>query len=168
LALAVACSFVCHPEGICLAPAVARSPPPTKNARGAPYLDFEMWDVDLSSPVFALARYSLLVTHYWFTKRLRLTPGNHPAPIPLSSPFLFLPLSFSPPSADLRALRVRPPKPASLQANPPPQTIFHAFTQQNRMSSPQAHQKTNNSNPIKKIKVSQKRFLVMVNQVQLN
>jgi hypothetical protein len=37
-----------------------------------------------------------------------------------------------------------------------PQTIFHAFAQQNRMSSPQTHQKTNNSNPINKIKVSAK------------
>ena len=51
---------------------------------------------------------------------------------------------------------------------PTPQTIFHAFTQQNRMSSPQTHQKTNNSLPINKIKVCQKWFLVMVNQVQLN
>ncbi len=28
---------------------------------------------------------------------------------------------------------------------PPPQTIFHAFTQQNRMSSPQTHQKSSNT-----------------------
>jgi hypothetical protein len=48
------------------------------------------------------------------------------------------------------------------------QTIFHAFTQQNRVSSPQPREKTNNSSPINKIKLWPKRFLVMVNQVQLN
>ncbi len=47
-------------------------------------------------------------------------------------------------------------KPLSRTGNPHPQTIFHAFTQQNRMSSPQPHQKTNNSNPINKIKLSSK------------
>jgi ribonuclease D len=49
-----------------------------------------------------------------------------------------------------------------------PKTIFHAFTQQNRMSSPQTSQKTHNPNPTNKIKLSQKWFLVMVNPVQLN
>jgi hypothetical protein len=39
---------------------------------------------------------------------------------------------------------------------PTHKTIFHAFTQQNRMSSPQTHQKTNNPNSINKIKLSQK------------
>jgi hypothetical protein len=51
---------------------------------------------------------------------------------------------------------------------PTPQTIFHVFTQQKRMSSPQPHQKTNKPSLINKIKVSQKWFLVMVNPVQLN
>jgi hypothetical protein len=51
---------------------------------------------------------------------------------------------------------------------PTPQTIFHAFTQQNRMSSPQTRQKANNSIPTNKIKLSSKWFLVMVNPVQLN
>jgi hypothetical protein len=46
------------------------------------------------------------------------------------------------------------------------QTIFHAFTQQNRMSTPQTHQKSHNPMTINKIKVSPKRFLVMVNQVK--
>jgi len=50
---------------------------------------------------------------------------------------------------------------------PTPQTIFHAFTQQNRMSSPQTYQKSRNPINLNKIKLSQKRFLVMVNQVQL-
>jgi hypothetical protein len=49
---------------------------------------------------------------------------------------------------------------------PHPKTIFHAFTQQNRMSSPQTYSKTNNPNPTNKIKVSQKWFLVMVNPVK--
>jgi hypothetical protein len=49
---------------------------------------------------------------------------------------------------------------------PHPQTIFHAFTQQNRMSSPQTHPKTSNPIPINKIKLSQKWFLVMVNPVE--
>jgi hypothetical protein len=49
---------------------------------------------------------------------------------------------------------------------PHPQTIFHAFTQQNHLSSPQTHQKTNNPNPINKIKLSPKWFLVMVNPVK--
>jgi hypothetical protein len=40
----------------------------------------------------------------------------------------------------------------------PPQTIFHAFTQQNRMSSPPIHQKANNPSPINKIKVRQSDF----------
>jgi hypothetical protein len=35
---------------------------------------------------------------------------------------------------------------------PHPQTIFHAFAQQNRMSSPQTHPRTNNPSPINKIK----------------
>jgi hypothetical protein len=48
---------------------------------------------------------------------------------------------------------------------PTPQTIFRAFTQQNRMSSPQTPPKTNNSNLINKIKLSPKRFLVMVNPI---
>jgi hypothetical protein len=47
-----------------------------------------------------------------------------------------------------------------------PQSIFHVFAQQNRMSSPQNPPKTNNPNPINKIKLSQKRFLVMVNPVK--
>jgi hypothetical protein len=45
-------------------------------------------------------------------------------------------------------------------------TIFHAFAQQNRMSSPQTPQKTNNPSPINKIKLSEKWFLVMSNLVE--
>jgi hypothetical protein len=85
--------------------------------------------------------------------------GGEPTPF---SPRAFLPVLREAPRS-----RVRPPKPASLQANPHPQTIFPAFTQQNRMSSPPTHQKSNNSNSINKIKLSPKRFLVIVNQVQL-
>jgi hypothetical protein len=51
---------------------------------------------------------------------------------------------------------------------PAPQTIFQAFTQQNRMSSPQTHQKPNNPFLINKIKLPPKWFLVMLNPVQLN
>ncbi len=39
---------------------------------------------------------------------------------------------------------------------PHPPTIFHAFTQQNRMSSPQTRQKNHNPSPINKIKLSPK------------
>jgi hypothetical protein len=115
---------------------------------------------------------SLLLAGCWFTNRLGLTPNpshSYPAfiPVPVS------PLPSSAPSAHLRALRVRPCfssalNPQCLRPNSTPQTIFHAFTQQNRMSSPQTHQKTNNSNSINKIKLSSKRFLVIVNPVQLN
>ena len=75
---------------------------------------------------------------------------------------------FSESSTPLGALRVRLYKTRSSQANPDPQTIFRAFTQQNRMSSPPNTTKTNNPNPINKIKLSPKWFLVMVNLVQLN
>jgi hypothetical protein len=47
-----------------------------------------------------------------------------------------------------------------------PQTIFHAVAQQNPRSSPQTSHKTNNPSPINKIKLSPKRFLVMVNPVK--
>ena len=94
-----------------------------------------------------------------------LYPKPHPALIPHSSPFLFSPLPFSASSAHLCALRVLLASP-SLQANPITQTIFHAFTQQNRMSSPQTDTKTSNPIPINKIKLSPKWFLVMVNPVK--
>jgi hypothetical protein len=93
---------------------------------------------------------------------LQSTPSRSEQPsrsYPLFIPVFTLPLS--PLSAAVLS------KPRPLQANPHPQTIFHAFTQQNRMSSPPTHPKTNNPNPISKIKLSPKRFLVMVNPVQL-
>jgi hypothetical protein len=49
---------------------------------------------------------------------------------------------------------------------PHPQTIFHAFAQQNRMSSPQAHLKPRKPSSINKIKVPVKWFLVIVNPVK--
>ncbi len=65
----------------------------------------------------------------------------------------------------IRAVRSVFSNPASTPI-PHPQTIFRAFTQQNRMSSPPNPQKTNNPLPINKIKLSPKRFLVMVNPVE--
>jgi hypothetical protein len=67
----------------------------------------------------------------------------------------------------------RTPRPSALSASvvafdsqipnvyapiPTPQIIFHAFAQPNRMSSPQTHKKTNNHNPINKIKLSASDF----------
>jgi hypothetical protein len=63
---------------------------------------------------------------------------------------------FSAPSA--RPHFIPPQIPNVYAQIPHPQTIFHAFTQQNRMSTPQIPQETNNSNPINKIKVSQSDF----------
>ena len=123
----VACSFVCHPAGICCCRCLFSSTHPQP-------------------------------------------PGAHPEPpdratvgerIPSPAAFAFLRVLRAPP----RSPRPSSPKPASLQGNSDPQTIFHEFTQQNRMSSPQTHQKTNNSNHIYKIKLSPKRFLVMVNPI---
>ena len=93
----------------------------------------------LSLPVLSsllITRCSLLVHKNAFA--FTYPQPTHPALIPHSSPFLFSPLPFSASSAHLCALRVRLASP-SLQANPITQTIFHAFTQQNRMSSPQTH-----------------------------
>jgi hypothetical protein len=66
------------------------------------------------------------------------------------------------------ALQYQPQIPSVYAPNPTSQTIFHAFTQQNRMSSPLTHPKSRNQINLNKIKLSSKRFLVMVNQVQLN
>jgi hypothetical protein len=104
------------------------------------------------------------ITNPWVP---HLTPPHRPRVGNDTLPIVF----FSAVSAHLRALRVRPrlspPTIPSVYAPIPTlQTIFHAFIQQNRMSSPPNPPKSRNPSNLNKIKVSQKRFLVMVNPVE--
>jgi hypothetical protein len=157
LALAVACSFVCHPAGICFGRCRCLFSLNSTQNPGCPIL---------SPPDRAMVGESIPYPHLCrcFSPLLLLLP---------SSPFLFSPLLFSarplrPSALSASVVALAHESPVFTPQSPHPQTIFPAFTQQNRMSSPQTPPKTNNPNPINKIKVSQKRFLVMVNQVQLN
>jgi hypothetical protein len=152
-------SRTCDRVGYRLRKQTTALPQPTHKPRMPHISILRCGNVDLSRQLLplplALAHSSLLIAGSQIAFALPQPPG------PLLS-------RIHPRSCFRLCLSSRPSsKPPSLQANPHPQTIFHAFTQQNRMSSPQTPPKTHNINPINNIKVSQKWFLVMVNPVQL-
>ena len=93
-----------------------------------------------------LARYSLLVTRCWFTNRLCPSP-RPPRPSALSASVFHKPPSYSP--------------------IPTPKLFFTLLLSKIACQAPKPTKKPI-THPINKIKLSPKRFLVMVNPVQLN